>query len=570
MPKKNNQNKPNGFMMYAEEIKTSLLMEGHSIRSKPDLITAASPKWQLLPEDEKEFYKDKAKWEWENRHLSGGNRQKKTFRSTNRRDNMGDPLSQRVDLIKINEDKRKREREDVFLSFEPGKGVLPKKFFFVGFISLLDEPTEHGWPPLEIAAIEFSLQNGIERFWHKFVNPVCIPQGYRYKAQHKSDNTHLIDPDGRALPYEKYTNIYDELFNFLSRGTQIIPPIYSRMSEIERVEGCLKYLAENAGRPNQLKRLYELEGLILDLDAHLRGDPQSFIASKQAATDLLSSTMFDFDNGTRCDWHEENESKHCALGIVNRYCYCMGDYFCKEFDIPISERHLPRRNEACYTLIPSTNDRLMKKEQQMRKATNRSCDIAAMVAERLKIEADRQTSDEQAIQDELITKQHQQDAQKKRWIQLRGGSTNQNQSGSTNQTNHQGGSTNQSSYLENSSIPNRSPSQVDSNNIRNENNKVNGGHTVGRGRGRAQILMKNLRKPGEKPCVNNATTIVAPPPGFNRIDGVQNQMPPMGRGAKIQMSLESDKLWAGFCPPPAASSAPAPPSAWMNTSNVNS
>lgn len=47
MPKKNNQNKPNGFMMYAEEIKTSLLMEGHSIRSKPDLITAASPKWQV-------------------------------------------------------------------------------------------------------------------------------------------------------------------------------------------------------------------------------------------------------------------------------------------------------------------------------------------------------------------------------------------------------------------------------------------------------------------------------------------------------------------------------------------
>ena len=47
MPKKGNQNKPNGFIMYAEEIRNQLLREGHAIRTKPDLITAASPRWQV-------------------------------------------------------------------------------------------------------------------------------------------------------------------------------------------------------------------------------------------------------------------------------------------------------------------------------------------------------------------------------------------------------------------------------------------------------------------------------------------------------------------------------------------
>ena len=47
MPKKSNQNKPNGFIMYAEEIRNQLLREGHAIRTKPDLIAAASPRWQV-------------------------------------------------------------------------------------------------------------------------------------------------------------------------------------------------------------------------------------------------------------------------------------------------------------------------------------------------------------------------------------------------------------------------------------------------------------------------------------------------------------------------------------------
>ena len=54
-----------------------------------------------------------------------------------------------------------------------------------------------------------------------------------------------------------------------------------------------------SGRPNQLKRVYELEGLILDLDAHLNGHPINFSASKSVGTELITSTIFDYETGTR-------------------------------------------------------------------------------------------------------------------------------------------------------------------------------------------------------------------------------------------------------------------------------
>ena len=45
--KKMPKNKPNGFVLYANEIKNQLLREGHTIRGMPDLIHAASPRWQV-------------------------------------------------------------------------------------------------------------------------------------------------------------------------------------------------------------------------------------------------------------------------------------------------------------------------------------------------------------------------------------------------------------------------------------------------------------------------------------------------------------------------------------------
>ena len=102
MPNKNNKNKPNGFVIYANEIRDQLLQEGHVIRSMPELITAASPRWQTLPADEKEYYKERAKWEWDNRNGTVSQQRQKPARP-NRRDCTGTYIDGRVDLVRLNE-----------------------------------------------------------------------------------------------------------------------------------------------------------------------------------------------------------------------------------------------------------------------------------------------------------------------------------------------------------------------------------------------------------------------------------------------------------------------------------
>lgn len=51
------------------------------------------------------------------------------------------------------------------------------------------------------------------------------------------------------------------------------------------------------GMPNRLKKVYELEGLVCDLYSHIKPDERAL--SKSEATDLLSSTTFDYEKGAR-------------------------------------------------------------------------------------------------------------------------------------------------------------------------------------------------------------------------------------------------------------------------------
>ena len=52
--------------------------------------------------------------------------------------------------------------------------------------------------------------------------------------------------------------------------------------------------------PNKLKKVYELEGLVCDLHAHFTAESGSMMGiSKSKATELLSSTIFDYEPNSR-------------------------------------------------------------------------------------------------------------------------------------------------------------------------------------------------------------------------------------------------------------------------------
>ena len=497
MPKKNSQNKPNGFVIFANEIRNELLREGHVIRSMPDLITAASPKWKNLPADEREYYKDKAKWDWENRNGKVNQFIKKPVRP-DRKDCTGSYLDGRVDLVKFNEERRKRERVEVFSSWPCGRAVTERNFYFLSFICLLEEPH---FQPIEVAAVEFNLLHGIINSWHKFIIPGPIEMGYQYLAQQISESTHKIPINGIAEPGYTYTSIYDELLQFLSRGTNHIPPIHVKMSDCERVEGCIMWLARMAGRPHQLKRIYELEGLILDLDFHFKGQPQDFFVSKQMGTSLISSTMYDWDSDSKCKYHEENETRFCAKGYVYKYAYTIADYFCKQHDITATAGHCPAvKDEPSYTLIKGNAS---KERSKSRDVSNKniidSDEIARKVAEHLKIEAENRSIEAEMGEMEIDSEKRR--LEQKRWLSLRGANNDQATSGieSTN-------------YGESSSKPQHGM----------QDNQVQR-PVFGRGRGRgAANIMYSLRRPGDQ---STATTDI------NGNDKVI--YPQFGRGTKM-------------------------------------
>lgn len=53
------------------------------------------------------------------------------------------------------------------------------------------------------------------------------------------------------------------------------------------------------GNSNKIKRVYELEGLVCDLFAESRDAESKMVPSKHQATELLSTTVFDYESGIR-------------------------------------------------------------------------------------------------------------------------------------------------------------------------------------------------------------------------------------------------------------------------------
>ena len=52
--------------------------------------------------------------------------------------------------------------------------------------------------------------------------------------------------------------------------------------------------------PNKLKKVYELEGLVCDLHTHFTAESGSTMGiSKSKATELISSTIFDYEPNSR-------------------------------------------------------------------------------------------------------------------------------------------------------------------------------------------------------------------------------------------------------------------------------
>ncbi|XP_070556218.1 protein maelstrom homolog isoform X2 [Ptychodera flava] len=260
----------------------------------------------------------------------------------------GQLISERIDPVAVNERRRREERQKVKENWPKGEGVVFETFFMIDVQSLcaseLKEAEMIRYLPCEIACVEYSLNLGIQKAWHKFIEPPQIPLGFRFQCKNDSENTHQIPIQDFELAESDYNVIWQELVRFVNPlRNKEFPPVYCAMADCDKVDWSLDWLAYKAGVDNKLDKVYELEGLVCDLFQH--GSAPA--PSKHMAHELLTTSVFDYERDTRCPYHEELEVIYCSLGICKRHCFCLSDAFANIYNIELSSAHLPEKPDGC-------------------------------------------------------------------------------------------------------------------------------------------------------------------------------------------------------------------------------
>lgn len=346
MPKKPVRN---AFYFFMKELEPALRKEGRVfVNGIQDVVPIAHPRWKALPEKEKERFEKMAK------------EYKKKMRGAEgdkfRMDNVGNNLAYRVDPVAELNKRRLGEQRAMRSSWPPGKEVAKEKFYFIN-IQYLCKTEEDEYLPCEIAIIEYSIESGITKKLHRFIEPGRIKTGYRFTCIENSEQTHQIPVENFELSDSNYRGLWIQIENFINPQGELPehPPLYCLGADDDYrvVEYCLDWIHGRTclGTPNCIRKIYEVEGLLLELNAHIGNS-----VAKSQCVDLLTSHDWDYEPDTKCDYHEEKEVKHCSLGIVQRYAFAMSDCLCGYYDVQLTPKHLPMRKDtpAVTVLSPST------------------------------------------------------------------------------------------------------------------------------------------------------------------------------------------------------------------------
>ena len=175
---------------------------------------------------------------------------------------------------------------------------------------LLFQVGENDHLPCEIAALEFSLYDGITKIFHSFVNPhQWIPLGYAYAIQQNANGRHNLDPKREPLMEEmacSHETIIGYFKDFIGstdsgRGGGGVPVLYSSKEDSDSVENMLEklYTWGRCDIPQQL-RVYHVDELYAAIGQELKLEPFEMPVHQQnvaIATNRLNSGEFDFSFG---------------------------------------------------------------------------------------------------------------------------------------------------------------------------------------------------------------------------------------------------------------------------------
>ncbi|KAK7499857.1 hypothetical protein BaRGS_00008948 [Batillaria attramentaria] len=358
MPSKNTMN---GFAVFMYEIKERRRLN----MSGQQLATFCSPLWANLSAGEKKQYDMRAKEMKAQKKATDGDMA--------RRDNVGNIIGTRKNP---EEERRKRRQTDQELVTRdwPGKDLMDEKFYFVNFQDMceLSEPdnnTDREWLPREVAIVEYTMRRGIIRIYHAFIDPGPIPKGFRFTCMQKSDAEHKIPIEDFELASNNYPLIWRKMKELLRDGMKD-----GQDADYEKIKYLMDWMwcrsDDGDLSDNPAGHVCALEDLVVNLLAY-SNQPNTETISNASVVSRLDGSHWDYISNTSCEWHEDQETKYCALGIVRRYAFTISDILSQVYPINLTERHVPIRSstEEVARVLPPESMPTVSNQQRMRGKT---------------------------------------------------------------------------------------------------------------------------------------------------------------------------------------------------------
>uniref|UniRef100_UPI00358E1B19 protein maelstrom homolog n=1 Tax=Myxine glutinosa TaxID=7769 RepID=UPI00358E1B19 len=223
-----------------------------------------------------------------------------------------------------------------------GKDPSTQVLVFLDFQSLAILPPTHELRvlPCEVAAVAYSLREGIIKKFHSFIDPGPIPLGFRYLCKSTSEFTHQLPLDGPPEGIGDPGLVANDLLDFIRKSTRKPYVVFCAECEKQKVDYCLQWLSEKTVFPCIAP--LSLQPLLVKYYTQA-GAPSPTLYS---ATQLLSLSTWDFHSKSRCNFHSDIDVKHCALGTVNRLAYCLSNCLAPIHNITLTSSHIPPIPEA--------------------------------------------------------------------------------------------------------------------------------------------------------------------------------------------------------------------------------
>ncbi|CAI6374378.1 unnamed protein product [Macrosiphum euphorbiae] len=328
------------FAVFLNSHRIKEINKGNKAPTFKELCNKLSPIWNTLTDAEKEKYKDLASKYNSTRVKKQPLKQISDQNNSYDFSNMQKYITQMFECISNNEE------------------LLKKKFILL-HINCHTEEQEQYYFPAEIAALEFSLIDGISRTYHQVIGISEIyPRGFAGGMKQFSDLFHRIlcfdkhQDDYQQILLEFSTFLKDEIINDadLKEGTLDLPCLFTIESEIGtnmiNTQKSLERLYSTAyprvddERCKSIFKIGSVQKLLLEikkkLNLHL--NPQN-LRSGNSVCDILESY------GLGCKYHESRDiSYECSKAhIIQWMTNICKNILCENTGliIPKPGRHVP-------------------------------------------------------------------------------------------------------------------------------------------------------------------------------------------------------------------------------------